>query len=179
MKEEINTITRRNFLRYTASLAAFAGASAFMPAYAFPSFNNRELLKPQGPDNIIDLTISRMPKTIDGREGGAIGINGTVPGPAIRLKEGEDVMLRVKNELEEDTSIHWHGILLPFQMDGVPGVTFDGIKPGETFEYRYPVRQNGTYWYHSHSRLQEQLGHYGPLIIDPAGDDPVEFARKK
>ena len=178
MKDEDNTITRRHFLRYTASLAAFAGASAFLPTYALAGFNNREVLRPQGPDNIIDLTVGRMPKTIDGKEGGAIGINGTVPGPLIRMKEGEEVMLRVKNELEEDTSIHWHGIILPFQMDGVPGVSFDGIKPGETFEYRYPVNQNGTYWYHSHSRLQEQLGHYGPLIIDPAKEDPIDFDRE-
>jgi len=133
---------------------------------------------PSGPDNTIDLTIGRMPKIFDGKSGEAIGINGTVPGPLVRLREGEDVLLRVTNKLEETTSIHWHGILLPFQMDGVPGVSFDGIAPGETFEYRYPVRQNGTYWYHSHSGLQEQLGHYGPLVIDPAGEDPVEYDRE-
>ncbi|TYP92163.1 copper-resistance protein, CopA family [Fodinibius salinus] len=173
-----NNITRRKFLRYTASLAAMAGASAILPTYAFAGFGNRELLTPEGPDNIIDLTIGKMPHKIDGKQGEAIGINGTVPGPAIRLQEGEDVMLRVTNELEDTTSIHWHGILLPFQMDGVPGVSFDGIAPGETFEYRYPVRQNGTYWYHSHSGLQEQLGHYGPLIIDPADEDPVEYDRE-
>lgn len=178
MKDSTNTITRRNFLRYTASMAAFAGASAFLPAYALAGFNGREVLAPRGPDNIVDLTIGRMAKDIDGRQGKAIGINGTVPGPLIRLQEGQDVMLRVKNELEEDTSIHWHGILPPFQMDGVPGVSFDGIKPGETFEYRYTLEQNGTYWYHSHSKLQEQLGHYGPLIVDPADEDPVQYDRE-
>ncbi|MCW9706223.1 copper resistance system multicopper oxidase [Fodinibius salsisoli] len=180
MKDSTNTITRRNFLRYTASMAAFAGASAFLPTYALAGFGQekRDVLIPKGPDNIIDLTIGRMPKDIDGRQGKAIGINGTVPGPLIRLREGQDVMLRVKNELQEDTSIHWHGILPPFQMDGVPGVSFDGIKPGETFEYRYTLEQNGTYWYHSHSKLQEQLGHYGPLIVDPAGSDPVQYDRE-
>ncbi len=174
-----NTITRRKFLRYAGSLAAFAGASAVLPSYALAGFGSekRDVLTPKGPDNIIDLTIGKMPHKIDGKQGEAIGINGSVPGPLIRLQEGQDVMLRVTNKLEDTTSIHWHGILLPFQMDGVPGVSFDGIAPGETFEYRYPVRQNGTYWYHSHSGLQEQLGHYGPLVIDPAEKDPVEYDR--
>ncbi|MGK7370422.1 MAG: copper resistance system multicopper oxidase, partial [Candidatus Halalkalibacterium sp. M3_1C_030] len=138
----------------------------------------RDVLTPQGPDNVIDLTIGKMPHMVDGKRGEAIGINGSVPAPLIHLKEGQDVLLRVTNELDEATSIHWHGILLPFQMDGVPGVSFDGIAPGETFEYRYPVRQSGTYWYHSHSGLQEQLGHYGPMIIDPADEDPVEYDRE-
>ncbi|PAU95084.1 copper resistance protein CopA [Aliifodinibius salipaludis] len=173
-----NNMTRRRFLRYTASMAAMAGISSVLPTYAFAGFNDREVLTPKGHDNIIDLTIGKMPHKIDGQKGEAIGINGSVPGPLIRLQEGQDVMLRVTNELEETTSIHWHGILLPFQMDGVPGVSFDGIAPGETFEYQYPVRQNGTYWYHSHSGLQEQLGHYGPMIIDPAEEDPVEYDRE-
>ncbi|MDZ7659646.1 MAG: copper resistance system multicopper oxidase [Fodinibius sp.] len=179
MSEDNNNISRRKFLRYAGSLAAFAGASAVLPGYALAGFGSerREVLTPKGPDNVIDLTIGKMPHKIDGKQGEAIGINGTVPAPLIRLKEGQDVTLRVTNELDEDTSIHWHGILLPFQMDGVPGVSFDGIKPGETFEYKYPVRQSGTYWYHSHSGLQEQLGHYGPMIIDPAEQDPVEYDR--
>ncbi len=181
MSDDNNSgMNRRTFLRYAGSLAAFAGASAVLPGYALAGFGSekREVLTPKGPDNVIDLTIGKMPHKIDGKRGEAIGINGTVPGPLIRLQEGEDVMLRVTNELEDTTSIHWHGILLPFQMDGVPGVSFDGIAPGETFEYRYPVRQNGTYWYHSHSGLQEQLGHYGPMIIDPADEDPVEYDRE-
>ncbi len=105
-------------------------------------------------------------------------INGTVPGPLIRLKEGQHVRLSVTNTLDEDTSIHWHGLLVPFQMDGVPGVSFPGVKPGETFTYEFQVRQAGTYWYHSHSGLQEQMGHYGPIIIDPVGPDPVAFDRE-
>ncbi|WP_440998552.1 copper resistance system multicopper oxidase [Fodinibius sp. SL11] len=174
-----NGMDRRTFLRYAGSLAAFAGASAVLPGYALAGFGSEkwEVLTPKGPDNVIDLTIGKMPHKIDGKRGEAIGINGSVPGPLIRLQEGQDVMLRVTNELDDTTSIHWHGILLPFQMDGVPGVSFDGIAPGETFEYRYPVRQSGTYWYHSHSGLQEQLGHYGPLVIDPADEDPVEYDR--
>ena len=180
MKEEKKTISRKTFLRYTAAMGVVAGVSSILPAYAFTGFNNKpkEVLTPVGKDNILDLTISEISLNIDGKTTKATAINGQVPGPLIRLKEGTDVIIRVKNDLDEDTSIHWHGILLPFQMDGVPGVSFEGIKPGETFEYRYPVAQNGTYWYHSHSKLQEQLGHYGPLIIDPADEDPVEFDRE-
>ncbi len=106
------------------------------------------------------------------RSGHAIAVNGSVPGPLIRLREGQDVVLNVTNHLAEDSSIHWHGLLLPFQYDGVPGVSFPGIAPGETFQYRFPIRQNGTYWWHSHSGLQEQAGHYGPLVIDAATPDP-------
>jgi len=178
MKEDSNLISRRTFLRYTVAMGAMAGVSSLLPAYAFSGFKNQDVLTPQGPDNVIDLTISKKTITIAGKKTRATTINGTVPGPLIRLREGQDITLRVTNKLDEDTSIHWHGILLPFQMDGVPGVSFDGIKPGETFEYRYPVRQSGTYWYHSHSGLQEQLGHYGPMIIDPAGNDPVEYDRE-
>ena len=149
-----------------------------LPSYALAGFNGRQVVSPQGPDNIIDLTVGHVPMKIGNKKGKAIGLNGTVPGPLVRMKEGQDVLIRVKNELDEDTSIHWHGILPPFQMDGVPGVSFDGIKPGTTFEYRYTLNQSGTYWYHSHSRLQEQLGHYGPLIVDPADEDPVEYDRE-
>ena len=109
---------------------------------------------------------------VGGRKGHAIAVNGTVPGPLVRLKEGQKVRVDVTNHLDEDTSIHWHGLLLPFQFDGVPGVSFPGIKPGETFTYEFPIRQNGTYWWHSHSGLQEQEGHYGPLIIESAEPDP-------
>jgi len=119
------------------------------------------------------------PLTIDGRRSvQPITINGSLPAPLIRLREGREAVLRVTNKLDEYTSIHWHGILLPFEMDGVPGVSFPGIAPGETFEYRYPVRQSGTYWYHSHSGLQEQLGHYGALVVDPAEPEPFEYDRE-
>jgi len=107
--------------------------------------------------------------------GEAITINGSIPGPVIRLAEGREALIRVHNQMDESTSIHWHGVLLPFTMDGVPGLSFDGIGPGETFTYRYPVRQNGTFWYHSHTGLQEQLGHYGQLVIEPAEPDPVAY----
>ncbi len=126
----------------------------------------------------IDLAIDRLSLNIGGRHASAIAVNGSVPGPLVRLREGEDAVIRVTNRLaSESTSIHWHGLILPFQMDGVPGVSFAGIPPGETFTYRFPVRQNGTYWYHSHTAAQEQLGVYGSLIIDPAEPDPVHYDR--
>ncbi|GMN14180.1 copper resistance system multicopper oxidase [Altererythrobacter sp. MTPC7] len=119
----------------------------------------------------IALSIDNHHFTTGGRSGHAIAVNGTVPGPLLRLREGQNVRIDVTNRLAEDSSIHWHGLLLPFQFDGVPGVSFPGIKPGETFSYEFPIRQNGTYWWHSHSGLQEQAGHYGPLVIDAAEPD--------
>ena len=108
----------------------------------------------------------------------AVTVNGTIPGPLIRLKEGETARIAVSNRLPEQTSIHWHGLLVPFQMDGVPGVSFPGIDPGETFTYEFPLIQSGTYWYHSHSGMQEAIGLYGPLVIDPAGPDPIAAERE-
>jgi CopA family copper-resistance protein len=126
----------------------------------------------------IALTIGNSELTVGGRTGHAVTINGTIPAPLIRLREGQNVRIAITNTLDEDTSIHWHGVLVPFQMDGVPGVSFPGIRPGETFVYEFPIRHAGTFWYHSHSGLQEQLGHYGPLIFDPAGPDPVDYDRE-
>ena len=125
-----------------------------------------------------DLNVSKAKSTIDGRTGRSILVNGQLPAPLLRWREGDDVTLRVTNNLNVDTSIHWHGILLPYEMDGVPGVTFPGIKPGETFTYEFPLKQAGTYWYHSHSGLQEQMGHYGPIIIEPAQPDVVTHDRE-
>ncbi|MBU0931793.1 MAG: copper resistance system multicopper oxidase [Alphaproteobacteria bacterium] len=126
----------------------------------------------------IALTVGDSHFGTGGRSAHAITINGTVPAPLIRLKEGQRVQLAVTNTLTEDTSIHWHGLIVPFQMDGVPGVSFPGIRPGETFTYDFPIRQSGTYWYHSHSGMQEAMGHYGPIVIDPAGVDPVQSDRE-
>ena len=126
---------------------------------------------------VIDLAVRDGVRIVEGRRSIGRAVNGSVPGPLIRLREGQNVRFNVANYLREDTSIHWHGLLVPFQMDGVPGISFPGIKPQQTFTYEFPVRQAGTYWYHSHSGLQEQQGHYGPLIIDPAGAEPVGFDR--
>ena len=121
------------------------------------------------------LDIGEIPIVINGRSATATGINGTVPGPLLRYREGDRIAIDVRNRLSDDSSIHWHGLLLPSNMDGVPGLSFAGISPGDTYHYEFDLVQNGTYWYHSHSGLQEQTGVYGPMIIDPAGPDPVDF----
>jgi len=126
----------------------------------------------------IALRIGHAQMRVDGRDGHAVAINGTIPGPLLRLKEGQHVRIAVSNTLDEDTSLHWHGLLTPDVMDGVPGLSFPGIKPGETFVYDFPIRQAGTYWYHSHSGVQEMMGVYAPIVIDPAGADPVGYDRE-
>src|SRR5690606_8661149 len=108
----------------------------------------------------------------------AMTINGSLPGPLLRWREGDTVTLRVRNRLKETTSIHWHGILLPANMDGVPGLSFHGIEPDGTYVYTFKVRQNGTYWYHSHSGLQEQSAVYGPLVIDAKEPEPFSYDRE-
>ena len=167
--------TRRAMLKGAVGLGGLAAIPAW--ARAMPHGPIR-----QGFDEVsgrvIDLAVGQGAIEVAGRSGHAFAVNGSVPGPLVRLKEGEAVTLRVANHLAQDTSIHWHGLLLPFQFDGVPGVSFPGIKPGETFVYELPaLRQSGTYWWHSHSDLQEQAGHYGPIIIDPAAPDPVQADR--
>lgn len=160
------------------SLLAAGGAAAlvpWLPAWAQPISSGLPTVV--GSD--IHLKIAHRMLTVDGKTSHAIGINGTIPGPLVRLKEGTEARIHVTNALpDEDSSIHWHGLILPFHMDGVPGISFPGIAPGATFTYEFPVKQSGTYWYHSHSGLQEQMGHYGPLVIDPAGTDPVAYDRE-
>jgi CopA family copper-resistance protein len=123
------------------------------------------------------LDIAEKTVNFTGRARQAITINGSVPGKTLRWREGEEVVLPVTNRLGEPTSIHWHGIVLPAGMDGVPGMSFAGIAPGETFTYRFPVRQSGTYWYHSHSAFQEQSGMYAPIVIAPARPEPYRYER--
>nr|WP_245825182.1 copper resistance system multicopper oxidase [Neoasaia chiangmaiensis] len=124
-----------------------------------------------------DLTIGRTPLHIDGKFLNAPSVDGGVPGPVLRWREGDTVTLNIRNTLDEPTSIHWHGIRLPADMDGVPGLSFRGIPPGETFTYRFPVRQSGSYWYHSHSGGQEAQGLYGAIVIDPEGGDTIAHDR--
>ena len=142
-----------------------------LPVHARGSWINAVAPTTQLSGDVIDLTIAETPFHVGERVTTAITINGTVPGPLLRLREGQDITLNVTNRLPETSSIHWHGILLPPGMDGVPGVSFPGIPPGETFIYEFPIIQSGTYWYHSHSGFQEQRGVYGPLVIDPAGPE--------
>ena len=172
-------VGRRALLRAGALGAAGVGTSALFPAWAQKVSMG---LAAKGSvalaGNDIRLVVAATEFNVDGRVGHAIAINGTIPAPLVRLKEGERVRLTVDNQLEEDTSIHWHGLIVPFEMDGVPGISFPGIKGKSTFTYEFPLKQAGTYWYHSHSGLQEQVGHYGPLIIDPAGPDPIASDRE-
>ncbi|MGH8223020.1 MAG: copper resistance system multicopper oxidase [Woeseiaceae bacterium] len=168
--------SRRRFLAQ-AGRAAAAGLAAGclpLPGWARSALDRSDPVRYRE----FDLAIGRVPLVIGDRRAAAIGLNGTVPGPLLRFREGDRITLNVTNELTEDSSIHWHGLMVPAGMDGVPGISFPGILPGETFRYQFDVVQNGTYWYHSHSGFQEQLGLYGPIVIDPAGADPVAYDRE-
>jgi CopA family copper-resistance protein len=125
-----------------------------------------------------DLTIDYLPVNFTGRRAVATAVNGSVPGPTLKWKEGDTITLAVTNRLKRPTSIHWHGMRIPADMDGVPGLSFPGIAPGETFRYQFPVKQSGTFWYHSHTRFQEQTGLHGALIVERQGGDPIEFDRE-
>ncbi|HZY53019.1 MAG TPA: copper resistance system multicopper oxidase, partial [Reyranella sp.] len=154
----------------------------FVEGLAAAGLGNRILSSPASASPVLagsafDLAIGALPVNITGRSRIATVVNGSLPGPTLRFREGDTVTLNVRNTLGESTSIHWHGLYLPNAMDGVPGLTFRGIAPGETFTYRFPVRQAGTYWYHSHSGMQEQTGLSGPLILEPRGREPYTYQR--
>ncbi len=172
-------LSRREFIMAGGAGIFVAGLQFALPAPLWALTANNGII-PGSPRNRYDLTIGYSPFQVDGRPSTATAINGTVPGPLIHLREGDDVELNVTNLMmdTEHASIHWHGLLVPFRMDGVPGVNFDGIPPGETYQYRYRVKQAGTYWYHSHSAFQEQTGTYGPLIIDPLDGEPFKYDRE-
>ena len=125
-----------------------------------------------------DLTIDELPVNITGHAHRAVAVNGQVPGPTLRMRQGDTVTIRVTNKLRERTSIHWHGIIVPADMDGVPGLSFEGIAPGSTFTYRFKVNQSGTYWYHSHSRFQEQTGLYGAIVVEPRNGERHQADRE-
>jgi CopA family copper-resistance protein len=171
-------LDRRRLLRRAALVSGGLAATSLLPTWAqgAPASDVGALPSVSGED--ISLTIDHAAWKVDGRAGHAVTVNGTLPAPLIRLKEGQTVRLSVTNRLAETASIHWHGMLVPVQMDGVPGVSFPGIPAGQTFVYEFPVKQSGTYWYHSHSGLQEQEGLYGPIIIEPKDPDPVAFDRE-
>ena len=176
MKSDL--LSRRLLLKRLIALGMLAALERFIPACSVTNtIVNPGSQTPLSGD-VIDLTISEHLFRLDDRTGTAVTINGTIPGPVIRLKEGQRAMLRVTNRLKEITSIHWHGILLPPSMDGVPGVSFAGIEPGATFMYRFPVKQSGTYWFHSHSGGQEISGMYAPLIITPLEPEPFGYERE-
>ncbi|KQM19784.1 copper-binding protein [Sphingomonas sp. Leaf24] len=167
------TIDRRRLLRGAALGGGAMTLGAWTPLGARQATNG-----PVVSGDLIELRIGRINRLVDGRPSRSIGINGMSPAPLIRLREGQRARIRVVNDLDVETSLHWHGLLVPFQYDGVPGISFPGIPAGQSFLYDFPVRQNGTYWYHSHSGGQEQAGLYGPIVIDPAAADPVAFDRE-
>ena len=172
------SVSRRQLLKGGSALGLGAMVSGVAPAWATPWGRTSGYSQgvEHGPE--ISLVIRREDIDIAGQFARPISINGSSPGPMVRLKEGQDAVIKVTNLLDEPTSIHWHGIILPPEMDGVPGISFAGIAPGETFTYRFPVTQSGTYWYHSHSGLQEQEGHAGPLIIDSATPEAFTYDRE-
>ncbi|MFA7596881.1 MAG: copper resistance system multicopper oxidase [Novosphingobium sp.] len=164
--------SRRRLLQSGSALAASLACARAFPAWARSGTAGAGTGETLSGDRI-GLTIADSHFSTGGRSAHAVTVNGTLPAPLIRLREGRNVRIAVINRLKEQSSIHWHGLLVPFQMDGVPGVSFPGIDPGETFIYEFPVTHAGTYWYHSHSGMQEAIGLYGPIVIDPAGADPV------
>ena len=167
-------LSRRRFVQGIAAGGALAGLS---PSALYAA------LQQQGPQtltgNVFNLTIGEQLVNFTGAATRATTVNGSLPAPVLRMREGDEVTLNVTNLLGEDSSIHWHGLILPSAMDGVPGIStgFHGIRPGETFSYRFPLLQSGTYWYHSHSGFQEQTGLYGALVIDPAEPEPFSYDR--
>ncbi|MXP65297.1 copper resistance system multicopper oxidase [Roseomonas sp. M0104] len=165
---------RRRFVQGAAALGAgLASGALSRPAFALTGAADPSVLS----GTRFDLTLDRAAVNKTGTEDWGNTINGGIPGPALRWRQGDVVTLNVTNNLPELTGIHWHGIILPNPMDGVPGLAFPGIQPGETFTYRFPVVQSGTYWYHSHMSYQEQKGAYGALIIEPEGQPHIQVDR--
>lgn len=153
-----------------------AGLASSQSVYAAPATSGMH--RPEElTGKVFNLTIDETMVNFTGSARRATAINGSIPGPTLRWKEGDEVTINVTNRLNERTSLHWHGMILPFQMDGVPGISFPGIAPGETFQYRFKVQQSGTYWYHSHSAFQEMTGMYGAIIIEPASGERIQADR--
>ncbi|MFQ6574334.1 copper resistance system multicopper oxidase [Pseudomonas sp. UM16] len=165
--------TRRTFVKGFAAGSALAGLGLWrLPAFAAPQSLDNALT-----GRHFELFIGQTPVNITGRLRTALTINNSLPGPVLRWREGDTVTLRVRNRLAEPTSLHWHGIILPANMDGVPGLSFAGIEPGGEYLYQFTLQQSGTYWYHSHSGLQEQAGVYGAIVIEPKEPEPHHYQR--
>jgi FtsP/CotA-like multicopper oxidase with cupredoxin domain len=170
----IPPISRRTFVQGLAIGGTMAAVSWGEPVFAETQARTPETLTGSN----FELNIDELTVNVTGRRRIAVAVNGSVPGPTLRWREGDLVTLSVTNRLKVPTSIHWHGVRVPPEMDGVPGVSFPGIPPGERFVYRFPVRQSGTYWYHSHSGAQEQTGLSGALIIDPRDGETIAYDRE-
>ena len=170
------TTTRRRFVRGLAAGGVLVGAGAWLPRRAAQGASSSDVATLRGPR--IDLTIGAHDVSLTGATRTATLANGSLPGPILRWREGDDVTLSVRNALNVDTAIHWHGVLTPSNMDGVPGMSFRGIAPGETYDYRFHARQSGTYWYHAHAEFQEQTGVYGAIVIEPREREPFTYDRE-
>ena len=170
-------VSRRQFVTGMAAGGALLG-SGLLPSQAQANRRVKQHVQTLS-GREFNLTYSPLPVNFTGKERFATAINGSVPAPILRWKEGDQLGLTVKNHLAEDTSVHWHGLILPSGQDGVPNISdgFKGIKPGETFRYSFQVKQSGTYWYHSHSGFQEPTGAYGAIIIDPIDPEPFSYDR--
>ncbi|OUM29973.1 copper oxidase [Pseudomonas putida] len=166
----LRTPTRRTFVKGLGAATTLAGLGLWRPLAQ--AAEGQDLAGQH-----FELFIGQTPVNITGRPRTALTINNSLPGPLLRWREGDTVTLRVRNRLAQDTSIHWHGIILPANMDGVPGLSFAGIEPGGDYLYRFTLRQSGTYWYHSHSGLQEQAGVYGAIVIEPREPEPHPYQR--
>jgi len=166
--------SRRRFIQGLAAGGVIMGLSPWIkPSWAEQATATKTGSAPVLSGTEFDLTIAETAVNFTGNPRMATTINGSIPAPILRWREGDMVTIRVTNRMKVPTSIHWHGIILPYQMDGVPGVSFKGIAPGETFTYRFKVQQAGTYWYHSHTGFQEQTGMYGAIIIEPRGGENI------
>ncbi|MCF6336343.1 MAG: copper resistance system multicopper oxidase [Gammaproteobacteria bacterium] len=174
----IPDLSRRRFLQGLAAGGVLAGLSPWVkPAWAGEVATTATGMAPVLSGTEFDLVVAETAVNYTGSPRMATTINGSIPSPILRWREGDTVTIRVTNRLNTSTSIHWHGIILPYQMDGVPGISFAGIAPGETFTYRFKVDQAGTYWYHSHSGFQEQTGMYGTIIVEPRGGEHIRADR--
>jgi len=171
-------LDRRSLLRGVALGGAGLAVANWYPAWAQPVSRGIAKPIPELSGDTISLRVAQEMVSVDGRQAHVIAMNGTVPAPLLRLREGQTVRITIDNALDEETSLHWHGLLVPFQMDGVPGLSFPGIPAHSIFTYEFPIQQSGTYWYHSHSGLQEAMGHYGPIVIDPRDADPIACDRE-
>ena len=167
--------SRRTFVKGLATSGAMVGLGLWRPSTWASADQGRQPASLTGTE--FDLTIGETLMNFTGSPRIGLTVNGSLPAPTLRWREGDTVTLRVTNTLGEDTSVHWHGILLPANMDGVPGISFNGIRPGETHTYRFTVRQGGTYWYHSHTGFQEQRGLYGALVVEPRQPEPFSYDR--
>ncbi len=169
-------MSRRRFVQGLAAGGVMAGLPGFAHAALAPQTHAGAVPVLRGTE--IDLVIDEQMVNFTGAPRMATTINGSLPAPTLRLRQGDTVTIRVTNRLKESTSIHWHGIILPYQMDGVPGISYHGIAPGETFTYRFRLQQSGSYWYHSHSGMQELTGMYGALIVEPREGEAIRTDRE-